>query len=208
MSLPQLIAELDDAALLQLFSNNAVAKGRGYVGRVGRIEVAGNTISAAVQGSEPRPYRTSVRLERRDFFGDVRVEIATRCTCPVGNRCKHAVALLMAARRPGALVEKPREAVLQWAAGLRKRLATKPGPTRRTARTPREAILYAIRCEPSAGSAELELYKARVDPGGAFSGGGAPWLNFDQALLRPSAFVDDADLTVLRLLRMVARDRK
>jgi superfamily II DNA or RNA helicase len=207
MALPQLIAELNDAALLQLFSNSAVSKGRAYVKRVGRIEVAGHTLSASVQGGEPRPYRTSVRLERRDFFGDLRVEIVTRCTCPVGNRCKHAVALLMAARRPGALVEKPREAVLQWASGLRKRLSNKPGPARKSARTPREAILYAIRCGHSAGSAELELYKARVDPEGAFSGGGAPWHNFDQALLRPSAFVDDADLTVLRLLRMETRGR-
>src|SRR5574338_1493729 len=106
MALATLIAELDDAALLQLFSNSAVSKGRAYVNRVGRFEVAGHTLSASVQGSEPRPYRTSVRLERRDFFGDVSVEIATRCTCPVGNRCKHAVALLLAARRPGALVEK------------------------------------------------------------------------------------------------------
>lgn len=112
MALPQPIAELDDEALSQLFSNGAIAKGHGYVDRMGRIEVAGHTLSASMQGGEPQPYRTSVRLARREFFGDLSVEIVTRCTCPVGNRCKHAVALLMAARRPrGAGEAAPRGGV-------------------------------------------------------------------------------------------------
>lgn len=61
MALPQLIAELDDEALSQLFSNGTIAKGRGYVGRVRRIEVAGHPLSASVQGGEPQPYRSAVR---------------------------------------------------------------------------------------------------------------------------------------------------
>ena len=54
------------------------------------------------------PYRVTVRVDRKEFFGQSSVEITTRCTCPVGNRCKHAAAVILAARRPGALVDAPR----------------------------------------------------------------------------------------------------
>jgi len=203
MALAQLLALLDDDMLQQLFSNNAIARGTGYVGRVRNLEVAGNALTAQVQGSEPQPYRTSVRLERRDFYGESSLEIATRCTCPVGNRCKHAVAVLLFAQRPGALVEKPREAVLQWATSLGKRISAEAGAGRKAPKAARDAILYALHCEPHAPGARLMLYKARVDAEGRFNGRGEPWFNHEQALFKPPAFVREDDLPVFRLLRAV-----
>ncbi|MBI4755647.1 MAG: SWIM zinc finger family protein [Betaproteobacteria bacterium] len=206
MPVSQLLDKVDDAVLDQLFSNNAIARGRGYVGRVRRIEVAGNTLSADVQGSVSTPYHTSVRLERRDFFGEASIELATRCTCPVGNRCKHAVALLLAARRPGALQEKPRESVLAWAAALKRRIASDAAGGRPPGKTVvREAILFAIHCDPRAGEAELRLYKARMDARGGFNGRGEAWYNTEQALLRPPSFVREEDIPVFRRMRELQR---
>lgn len=204
MPLAALLDRIDDQVLQELFSNSAIAKARAYVPRVRHIEVAGHTLSADVQGSEPRPYRTSVRLARREFLGESAIDVATRCSCPVGNRCKHAVALLLAAKRPGALVEKPRDFVLQWASGLKRRLAAQGKPAARAARAPRDAILYAIDCDPHGRSGYLQLYKGRLDGAGGFSGG-EPWYSHEQALLKPPSFVRDEDLPVFRLLRQVQR---
>ncbi|HNO89003.1 MAG TPA: SWIM zinc finger family protein, partial [Rhodocyclaceae bacterium] len=96
MDLQRLVAQIDDALLAELFSANALAKARAYVGRVQHIEAAGHQIQALVQGSDAAPYHVTVRIERREFFGKSSIELATRCTCPVGNRCKHAAALVLA----------------------------------------------------------------------------------------------------------------
>ena len=105
MEIARLLAQIDDALLSELFSANALSKARAYVGRVRNIEIAGNQLQAQVQGTEPQPYRVSVRVERREFFGKSSIELATRCSCPVGNRCKHAAALVLAAPANGAAIQ-------------------------------------------------------------------------------------------------------
>ena len=75
MSIQDLLARLDDDALSGFFSNNALQRARTYIGRVGAIEMAGNTLRANVQGSARAPYRTVVRLEARSFLGEPSVEI-------------------------------------------------------------------------------------------------------------------------------------
>jgi len=205
MPLDKLLAELDEDTLGEFFSNNALHKARSYVSRVRAVEVSGNTLSAEVQGTQRAPYHTQVRLEARTFFGKRSVEIATRCSCPVGNRCKHAAALLMAARRPGTIVEKPRGEVLEWARTLGTRLAraTKSGTTRKQVPY---AIFYALTDVDDGEAMAFSLYKARVDPDGAFAGHGERWANYEQALLKPPSFVDEADLAVFRLLRRMQRN--
>ena len=93
MELAHLLAQLDDNLLGDLFSASALTRARSYVGRVRNLEVSGNQLQALVQGKEPVPYRVTVRIERREFFGQSNIELFARCTCPVGNRCKHAAAL-------------------------------------------------------------------------------------------------------------------
>ena len=89
---------------------------------------------------EPVPYRVTVRIERREFFGQSNIELFARCTCPVGNRCKHAAALILAARRAGALVEKPRAEILAWARSLQERVSKADAPRKPSAA--KEAIFY------------------------------------------------------------------
>ena len=126
MELTRLLSQLDDRMLGELFSEETILRGSSYVSRVGDIEVNGPTLRALVRGSRPQPYQVSVRLERREYFGERTLEIASRCSCPVGNRCKHAVGLLLAAKQQGELIEKPRAEVLRWAKTLGARLARQP----------------------------------------------------------------------------------
>ena len=87
------------ADLDRLFGPGATDRGRAYAaqGRVRQLVVdgSGRTMLATVQGSGRSVYQTLISGERR---GDV-VLCETRCSCPVGSRCKHAVAVLLEAKR-------------------------------------------------------------------------------------------------------------
>ena len=54
-------------------------------------------IAGAVQGTQRQPYRVSVELQ---VFPDGQVQMfESTCTCPVGEDCKHGIALTLAARQ-------------------------------------------------------------------------------------------------------------
>lgn len=205
MELTRLLTQLDSRMLGELFSEDTIARGNHYVSRVGDIDVSGPTLRALVRGSQPQPYQVSVRLERREYFGERTLEIATRCSCPVGNRCKHAVALLLAARKQGELIEKPRTEVLRWAQSLGRRLAEQRDASP-AARAVRDAVIYLVLTR-RAQTPEFRLLKARLSREGTFTGDGQPWFNFEQALLKPPSFVQDSDLPVFRILRDAIRKR-
>ena len=203
MELARLLAHLDDTLLSELFSANSLSRARAYVGRVRHIEAAGHQLQAQVQGSEAVPYRVSVRIERREYFGESSIELSTRCTCPVGNRCKHAAALILAARRPGALVDKPRAEILAWARTLQERVAKadkarKPAPAK-------EGIFYICSVWMLGDGVEFSLIKSRVGPEGEPMASASVWSNYEQALLKPPSFVREEDLQVFRLLREASR---
>jgi len=203
MELSRLLAQLDDTLLGELFSANSLSRARAYVGRVRHIEAAGNQLQALVQGSEPVPYRVSVRVERREFFGEGTIELGTRCTCPVGNRCKHAAALILAARRPGTLVDKPRAEIMAWAKTLQERVA-KADKARKPAQV-RESIFYICSAWQLNDGVEFSLIKSRVGSEGEPTASASVWSNYEQALLKPPSFVREEDLQVFRLLREASR---
>jgi hypothetical protein len=73
--------------------------------RAGRATITSSTadgthVEGVVTGTRSRPYRTKARLGI-DRHG--RPTLITDCTCPVGLKCKHAVALLLQAREDGVL---------------------------------------------------------------------------------------------------------
>lgn len=211
MEMTRLLHQLDNRMLGEMFSEDTIVRGSQYVSRVGDIEVQGSTLRALVRGSRPQPYQVTVRLERREYFGELTLEVATRCSCPVGNRCKHAVGLLLAAKKQGELIERPRAEVLRWAQNLPKRLSDRPaagGARKRNAA--KEAIAYLV--TPRGTQApDLRLLKAKLtDRAGRDSAPGAdsqPWFNFEQALLKPPSFVQENDLPVFRTLRDAMRKR-
>ncbi|WP_284189607.1 SWIM zinc finger family protein, partial [Zoogloea oryzae] len=203
MELARLLAQIDDTLLGELFSASALTRARGYVGRVRNLETAGNQIQALVQGTEPAPYRVSVRVDRKEFFGKSSIELTTRCTCPVGNRCKHAAAVILAARRPGVLVDKPRAEILNWAKTLRERVDKATAP--RKTIPAKEGIFYLCSAWQSGDEAEFSLLKARLGPNGDPAGSIGEWYNYEQALLKPPSFVRDEDMQVFRQLREMSR---
>jgi len=205
MQLSRLLELLDEAALTQLFSNATIKKGQSYVGRVKRIEATGAQLEAWVQGSDPEPYRTRAKLMLRDYDGERQVEVSSHCTCPVGSRCKHVVALLLAAKRPGALVDRPREAVLNWVRNLKTRLEPATGLQRKALPRQSHALYYAFEPQSWLARSRLHIYKVRLDREGQPTTDVERWYNIDQALMKPPSFVGEDDLPLLRAIRTETR---
>ncbi len=203
MQLGSLLRQLDDERLGEFFSSTALQRARAYAGRVSALEASGNLLSATVQGGEGEPYRVRVRVEMREFLGQRSLEIATRCSCPVVNRCKHAAAVLMAARLPDAISTRPRREIVDWARTLPQRLALETREAQRG--TGREALFYVIRRVAHGADLELVLQKARCDEAGRLAGAASDWRNLEGALLKPPAFLNEDDLDVLRRYRSAGR---
>ncbi|MCB1909889.1 MAG: DEAD/DEAH box helicase [Rhodocyclaceae bacterium] len=204
MRFDSLIRQLDDERLGEFFSAAALQQARAFVDRVASLEASGSMLSAQVAGGGGERFQVRVRVETREFLGQRSLELATRCNCPVVNRCKHAAAVLMAARLPDAISSRPRREIVDWAGGLAARLAEEPDLRRRPARG--EALFYVVRRAAPAADLEIVLVKARCD-GGPPSGGRA-WRSLEAALLKPPAFLGDDDLDVLRRFRSLARHRQ
>jgi superfamily II DNA or RNA helicase len=89
-----------DDALRRRFGDATYERGAAYAraGRVGEQSTANDSrmVVAEVRGSRSTPYRTVVILDA-DVAHATSV-VATHCSCPIGVECKHAVALLVAAR--------------------------------------------------------------------------------------------------------------
>lgn len=80
---------LTEDTIKQIFGNTTFFKGQDYYknGHVRGTVKLEDTLFAQVMGSSPEPYE--VRALIKDS------EISTKCTCPVGNMCKHGTALLL-----------------------------------------------------------------------------------------------------------------
>ncbi|MCB1888761.1 MAG: DEAD/DEAH box helicase [Rhodocyclaceae bacterium] len=203
MPLASLIRQLDDEQLGEFFSSSALQRARGFVARVEGLEAAGNQLAARVRGDGSAAFKVRVKVELREFLGQRSLEIGTRCSCPVVNRCPHAAAVLMAARRPDAISARPRDEIVAWARGLGTRLAR--AAEERGRGTGREALFYVVRRAVHGPDLELSLQKGRCDEAGGLAGSGSEWRNYEAALLKPPAFLADEDLEALRRYRDLAR---
>jgi superfamily II DNA or RNA helicase len=91
---------LDDSAVRSAFGASTYQRGTSYArsGRVVQLELdeADQALYAVVAGSGGQRYRTTVALQPDGGSGAFYVE--SYCTCPVGIDCKHAVAVMIAAR--------------------------------------------------------------------------------------------------------------
>ena len=203
MAIDTYLKRLDEEGLGEFFSASAVQRAQAYISRVENLDAAGNTLKARVQGTDAEPYTVRVKLEMREFLGQRSLDIATRCSCPVVNRCKHAAAVIMAARRRGALTDKPRPEILSWARNLRERIDEQQ--QRSHHRVSRDALFYVFRSAAHWPDIELQLVKARCDSDGQPSGASSEWTHYEQALLKPPGFVREEDLHILRLYRSLTR---
>ena len=160
------------------------------MGRVRHIGWRATSSRPRCRGPKRCPYRVTVRIERREFSAGSSVRLATRCTCPVGNRCRHAAALVLAARRPGAPGGQAPCKILAWARGLRE--AHRQGwQGQEGGGLGGHLYLCSVINLPTGEEMEFSLLKAKVGADGGLSSLAARWSNYEQALLRPPAFVRD-----------------
>ena len=119
--MPDLLLELDDRQLSRFFDRGALARGRHChtSGAVQQVRVLSRTrgqvlLAGEVWGTAPAPYQVQVRAEgspSRSLY------LNGYCSCPVAHNCKHAVAVVLAARTPVApsrpMWERRLQAVLE-----------------------------------------------------------------------------------------------
>jgi superfamily II DNA or RNA helicase len=153
-----MIGRAQERDLQHLVDAATLARGRRYAASGAVLsrewDTRGDCLTGEVQGGAARPYQVVVDIRRT---GTAAVEIvATRCTCPVGDRCKHAVALLLAptpARQPQLRVVRDEvpPAPPSWAEPL---AALLDG---------RDVSVSAA--EPAAVGLQFELVSERAHPG-------------------------------------------
>src|SRR4051794_24528018 len=101
-----------DAALTAAGGADVLHRARPHVARSVldvRLAEDGRRLTGLVQGSGPEPYRTIV--VRTDGG---RIGWAGACTCPVGDDCKHAVAVLLSLRSTIPAPRSGRPALRTW----------------------------------------------------------------------------------------------
>jgi hypothetical protein len=97
------MVEFTEETIKKFFGDTTFFKGQEYYknGHVQGTMKFENTLFAQVMGSSPEPYE--VRALIKDS------EISTKCTCPVGNMCKHGTALLLKwAFEPSSFIDADR----------------------------------------------------------------------------------------------------
>ena len=202
MELDRLLAQLDETGLAEFFSVNALARARGYVGRVRGARGHRQHPAGPGPGQRAPPYKVWVRIERREFLGQRSIDLATRCTCPVGNRCKHAAALILA--RGGGSHRRQ-------AAGRDPGLGPRPSAAaRRALKAPRKSPVRDGIVTFFAPGREATMSSWRSPRRASATTGASPaawpeWTAYEQALLKPPSFVQEQDLRILRLLRQLVR---
>lgn len=91
------IDELSPAVLAQHYDQGSIRRGTGYAaaGHARLIDHTDGELRGIVRGSSRSPYMVEIEWWR-DHRG---VSIHDLCSCPLGGSCKHAVALILTARR-------------------------------------------------------------------------------------------------------------
>ena len=110
-------ARVSDDQIVGSVGRRTFLRGRSYVrqGRVRSVSISaeGDILTGQVRGSGGRVYQTMVYCHSSD---DPRPAWTGSCSCPVGTDCKHAVAVLLTARRQA--VPAPVRAGSGWEGAL------------------------------------------------------------------------------------------
>ncbi len=101
------IGELTDAVLHRMYDAGSVERGIAYAeqGRATVLSTSAGTLRGVVSGSGRQTYLTEISWSR----GPRGVVIDDECTCPVGDGCKHCVALIVTARGHATKNARPGE---------------------------------------------------------------------------------------------------
>ncbi|KAF1010836.1 MAG: SNF2-related protein [Burkholderia sp.] len=177
---------------------HTVKKARDYLHAISDLKWQGDytTLTGKVQGTQSRPYH--IWIEFNDVDEDMWIE--NKCTCPVGFKCKHVAALLIAALEhlPKHPASGVRSELVSWLEAFR---AARIAPVARSKKPTKpkatHALAYVI-ANSYRASPEIFIYKARIGTDGAIRSFDEPWQNVENALVKPPKFVVEEDLSILR----------
>ena len=191
--------DFTEADVLRWYGAHELQKARPYVDAVTHLAVIANMLTARVAGTASKPYAVRIALSRKPAGAS---SIAPFCTCPVGFRCKHTAAALLAWLRQKKAPTTINPEVLAWLDGFRRTPAA-PKPAKAPAK--RDTLLYCL-APQALGGVHVAFLKARLDDKGR------PmklddWNNVERAITNPPSFVQEEDLTILPLL-WSQRDRQ
>lgn len=151
-----LLFPLSEANLLQWFDSATVHRARAYLqaGKVLKLEYNEDLsqISAQVWGAGFAPYRQKLALLQHNG----QWQLQDSCSCPVGHRCKHVLAVLLRLKRDYAqqqlrIRQLPLLQLDNWFAEVEQQQQP-------VAAEPEDTILYLL----SYGQSGLQLYPRRV----------------------------------------------
>jgi len=183
------------ADVTRWYSMQELHKAKAYLNSITQLTVQPDRMTAQVKGTAKLPYSVDI------LFADDTPNmpgVKPACSCPVGYKCKHTAAVLLAALSlPRAPVVNP--ALLDWVEAFRKAQAVpakrKPKPVQRT-----ERLCYVLQKTMYSDGYFIGTYKAKMSADGAIPAQLEEWNNIERALIKPPLFVVDEDLPVLRLL--------
>jgi superfamily II DNA or RNA helicase len=170
------------------------------------------TLAAFVQGSAKKPYRTRVQLQGASSG---RARVSSFCTCPVGDMCKHAAAMVMEwmddldemgeatmvrPSTPATAVIEPAALtypIEQWLSKLKSAETRELTPQKPRAATPEKYIAYRLKFSING---EWTVLAQRATPHAGFSKPnfttvGGHVLHGEKA---PS-YIDENDLEIVKL---------
>ena len=90
--MPALFNEVD---LYRWLDDRTITKAVAYLDRVHDLRTDGEMLRAEVEGTDVRPYRVAIDL--RTSLRNPLSRLHGRCSCPVGDNCKHVAAVMMRA---------------------------------------------------------------------------------------------------------------
>ncbi len=187
---------LDEDRLLQWFDSATMHRARAYLqaGKVVKLEYSDDLsqVSAQVWGAGFSPYRQNIVLAQTDNGWSLR----DSCSCPVGHRCKHILAVLLRLKRDYAqqqlrIKQLPQLKLDNWF----NELEQLQQPARDDSG---DTVLYLL----SYGQAGLQLYPRRVRlmKKGGFTKGQAIG-KYDLVSPQPPAWLSESDYQLLTLFR-------
>lgn len=85
----------NDIDLHRWLDERTIRKAAGYLDSVYDLRTEGDLLRANVGGTAPQPYRVTINLKASLRSPDSRLN--GRCSCPVGDNCKHVAAVMLCA---------------------------------------------------------------------------------------------------------------
>ncbi len=197
---------LNDPGVLSGYDHRSVERGIRYAAeaRVTILESGPGWVMGEVQGSHYEPYMVDVEW----FDGPRGVILTDDCNCPLGGRCKHAVALIVTASRLNALSPGAGKSAVMAIPGPDWRETLSRVATHEAEATMPMALQFSVQAglPPSYGSAprtQLFVRPLRMGTKGRWAKSGASWRDVESPYLHYD--LRGTDATHLAALRAMAQ---